>query len=265
MNRLYLLSGIAVCLLSYACSKTDGPVHSTSSQNVTFFAAASTTDAVTELTRLFTEETGILIKTSFASSGDLANQIEQGAPCGVFLSANTKWAAYLDDNGFCAQRVELLGNALVIVVPRHSTQDIQTPDDLASGAIRRIALGDPDSVPAGIYAKQALTALDLWDKVRPKVVRAADVRQALMYVETGEADAGMVYSTDAALTDSVRVACEVDPALTAPIRYPMLLIQHEAVSPAARKLFEYMQGKQALGVFERFGFKRLLTAPSPEQ
>jgi molybdate transport system substrate-binding protein len=148
-----------------------------------------------------------------------------------------------------------LGNQLVIVVPADSTLRIARPEDLLDERVRRLALGDVDSVPAGIYARQALTKLSLWEKLRGKVVNAADVRQALQFVQTGAADAGIVYATDGAVAKQVRVAAVIDSKLTEPIRYPLVLLKTGAKNPAAIELFEFLASDGAAAVFRKYGFQ----------
>ncbi len=222
---------------------------------VVLFAAASATDAVTEITAAFERETGTGVDCNFAASSALARQIETGAEADLFLSANEKWADVLQREGRIAMRVDLLGNVLVVVVPIDSRLAIGRLEDLTGADVARISLADPDSVPAGIYARQSLTRLGLWDRLQAKVVRGFDVRQALLFVERGEAEAGLVYATDAAISQAVRVALEIDPALSDPIRYPLALVKSGIERPAARQLFQYLQSDSASQVFRRFGFK----------
>ncbi len=221
------------------------------------FAAASATDAVTEITATFARETGTRVDCNFAASSALARQIETGAEADLFLSANERWADVLGKDGRIESRVDLLGNVLVVVVPAASRLEFESLKDLARGDVTRISLADPDSVPAGIYAKQALTRLGLWGRLESRVVRGFDVRQALLFVERGEAEAGMVYATDAAISSSVRVAFEVDPALVDPIRYPLALLKPGKNKEAALRLFRYLQTDPSKAVFRRFGFKVL--------
>ena len=118
---------------------------------------------------------------------------------------------------------DLLGNRLVIIVPAESTLKLRTPRDLAAETVKHLAVGDPASVPVGKYAKRAMEKLGLWDQLKSKIVAGADVRQALAYVETGEAEAGIVYATDAAISRKVKAACDISEKLTGPVRYPLVL------------------------------------------
>ncbi len=178
-------------------------------RGVLFFAAASATEAAARAAEAFEAQSGVAVATSFASSATLAQQVEAGAHAGVFLSAHGGWADTLEEAGLVIERTELLGNGLVLIVPRDSELTFGWPGDLDMNDVEFLALGDPDTVPAGIYAKEALANLGLWESLRAKVVRGMDVRQALLFVERGEADAGIVYATDAAMTDAVRIDAQL--------------------------------------------------------
>lgn len=224
------------------------------SPSIVVFAAASLTNALDEIRARFTEETGIAVQTSYGSSSTLARQIEKGAPADVFLSADVKWGDHLSDNGLVAQRRDLLGNRLVLIVPKDSTLTLRRPADLLTAGVDHLALGDPDSVPAGQYAKQAFKKLGLWDQLRAKVAAAEDVRHALAFVETGAAAAGVVYATDAAISKKVRVAFEIPESLTGPVRYPLVLLQSARNSDAAKSFYRYLASRDAASVFRKHGF-----------
>ncbi len=218
------------------------------------FAAASTANALEEMSDRFGKEHGIVIDTNFAASSTLAQQIENGAGADVFVSANETWADYLEERGLVAGRRDILGNRLVVITPAGSSTGVKKPEDLLDEKIRHVALADPDAVPAGIYAKQALVALGLWPQLEPKVVAGADVRQALSFVETGAAEAGIVYATDAAISPSARVAVRLGPELTEPICYSTVLLKAGEGDPAARSFFDYLTSPPAVRVFRRYGF-----------
>ena len=218
------------------------------------FAAASTTNAVDEIVGVFQQSHAVALKTNYASSSTLAQQIVNGAAAGVYLSANEKWADFLADRGMAPSRVELLTNSLVVVVPQASSLEIDRPEDLLTSRVEYLALGDPTHVPAGMYAKEALENLGLWEKLESKVVAGADVRQALSYVERGEAGAGIVYATDAAITDRVRVALAIASATNRPIRYSLVLTPTGSENPAAQSLFEFFRGAEAADIWQRHGF-----------
>ena len=172
----------------------------------------------------------------------------------IFISADVKWADHVEGKTPVVKRRNLLVNRLVIVVPSDISLKLAKPEDLLSGEVKHLALGDPDAVPVGRYAKQALTKLGIWEKLKGKVVPAEDVRQALTYVETGAAEAGIVYVTDAAISNKVKVVVEIPANLTEPVCYPVLLLQRGAGNKSAEAFYDYLGSPEATKVFERFGF-----------
>jgi molybdate transport system substrate-binding protein len=218
-------------------------------------AAASTTDAIEQVRAAFVRlHPAVTIRTSYGASSTLAQQINAGAEADIFLSASTEWADFLSGKKLIERRRDLLGNQLVIVVPADSPLDVKGPADLAQPKIRRLALADPKSVPAGIYARQALGNLNLWTQLEAKVAGAADVRQALHFVETRAAEAGIVYATDAAASRAVRMAARIDPKLSEPIHYPLALLKHGAGNPAAIAFHEFLSSLAAAAIFRQHGF-----------
>ncbi|SFI49522.1 molybdate transport system substrate-binding protein [Paenibacillus sp. UNC496MF] len=219
-------------------------------------AAASLTDALTELKPAFeAANDGIALTYNFGASGTLQKQIEQGAPADVFLSASDRNMDALLDQGLVdpAREGGLLGNELVVVVPAGTT-GARTLGDLAGGGVKRLAIGIPESVPAGGYAKEALTNAGLWGKLQPKTVQGKDVRQVLQYVETGNADAGFVYKTDALTSKKAGIAFVVDPGLHAPIRYPGGVLKASKHPAEAAAFYDYLRTRAAADVFAKYGF-----------
>jgi molybdate transport system substrate-binding protein len=223
-------------------------------KTIVVFAAASTTSAIDEIKQQFAKQAGVNIQTSYAASAPLAQQIVNGADADIFISADTKWADYLAEKKLVAQRRDALGNRLVIVVSNDLKLDIKKPEDLIVKSVEHIAIGEPDSVPAGKYAKQALIKLELWEKLKEKIVPAQDVRQALTFVETGAAEAGIVYATDAAISKKVKLAAEIPEKLTGPIRYPIVLLTQENRKPQAELFFRYLNSPEAIKIFKKYGF-----------
>ncbi len=227
---------------------------------VTVFAAASTTNALTEIGRMFTAKTGNPVRSSFASSSVLAKQVEQGAPANVFVSADTKWVDYLDSRKLLApgSRQDLLGNDLVLIAPLDSKLShlaLAKDTDLAAlldGG--RLAVGDPDHVPVGIYAKQALQAMGQWPALEPRLARAESVRAGLALVERGEAPLGIVYGTDAAISTKVKVVGVFPADLHDRIVYPVALVAGND-TPAAKAFLAYLSSPEAKAVFVKYGFK----------
>jgi molybdate transport system substrate-binding protein len=217
------------------------------------FAAASLTDALTEVDRGFEASSDTKVLLNLAASSDLARQIRAGAPADVFFSADRAQMGSLVDAGLVrsAEQVALLSNTLVVIVPRTSTLKLVRPEDLRQ--VRRLALADPAVVPAGVYARTWLESLDLWRELADRVVATLNVRAALDAVESENVDAGVVYRTDAALARRSRIAFEV-PADKGPrITYVVAPLSGTS-SPHARPFVRYLRSKAARTVFERHGF-----------
>jgi molybdate transport system substrate-binding protein len=229
-------------------------------QEVTVFAAASLTDAMKDISTKWAAAGHKPLVLSFGASSTLAKQIEQGAPANVFASADEKWMAFLADKQLIAAdtRKDLLGNDLVLVVaadkPQHVT--INKSFDLMGllGANGRLATGDPAHVPVGIYAEQALKKLGMWDSVSPKLARTDDVRAALLLVERGEAPAGIVYATDAAVSKSVMIAGTFPADSHDPVSYPFAVTK-SGDNAEARALLTFLSGATGRAVFSQRGFK----------
>jgi len=232
------------------------PAHA---DDVLVFAAASLTNALNDIGEQFAAKTGNKLVASYAASSTLAKQIEAGAPAQIFVSADLKWADYLSGKKLLdpASRVNLLGNALVLVAPADSTTgkiEITPQTDFAALAeTGRIATGDPDSVPVGLYFRQAMERGGQWDKVARRLARAESVRAALALVERGEVPFGVVYATDAAVSPKVKVVGVFPETMHDPILYPFALVVGNQ-SPAAQAFLAYLQGDAARAVFSKYGF-----------
>ena len=229
-------------------------------QELTVFAAASLTDAMKDISTLWMRAGHPALRMSFGSSSTLARQIEQGAPANLFASADEKWMDYLAEKALivAGTRKDLLGNDLVLVVPADHPQHVSIDPgfDLSAllGPGGRLAVGDPAHVPVGLYAEQALKKLGLWDSVSNRLARTDDVRSGLLLVERGEAPAGIVYATDAAVSKNVMVAGTFPDSSHDPVSYPFALIKSGDTADA-RALLAFLAGPQAHTVFMRRGFK----------
>jgi len=223
---------------------------------ITVFAAASLTDGLGEIARNYQNKTGDRIEFNFAASSLLEKQIEEGAPADIFFSADEAKMDALEKKGLVEKKTRRsrLSNSLVIVVAADSPLSIKSPKDLTGEKIGHVALADPQSVPAGIYAREYLNKIHLWDQIAPKVVPMGNVRAALAAVESGDAEAGIVYKTDAAISKKVRVACAVPRQDGPKISYPMAMMKEARDPKAARAFLEYLDSDAAGRVFERFGF-----------
>lgn len=217
-------------------------------------AAASLTDVLRDLGGVYEKETGGRVVFNFGASNLLARQIEEGAPADVFVSADELRMNQLIERGLVRKRDrhELVRNTLVLVVPTDSTLSLKRPADLRS--VRRLALADPRSVPAGIYAKEYLTRLNLWTRIAPKVVPLDNVRAALAVVESGNADAAFVYRTDAMISPRVRVAFAVPLAQGPKIVYPVAVLAEAREPDEARRFVSFLRSPRAKAKFRRYGF-----------
>ncbi len=226
---------------------------------ITVFAAASLTNAMQDIAKEYKKEKNVDVVSSFASSSTLARQIEAGAPADLFISADQKWMDYAVDKKSIdtATRKTLLGNSLVVVAPKASEQGdvtINAKTDwtrLLNGG--RLAVGDPDHVPAGIYAKEALQKLGAWDTLSPKLAPAEDVRGALALVERSEAPLGIVYGSDAVASKGVKVVGTFPEDSHQKVEYPLAITDgHKNATVTA--FYDYLQGPQASAIFKRYGF-----------
>jgi molybdate transport system substrate-binding protein len=223
---------------------------------LTVSAAASLTDALKEIQNLYEQKKKVKLNLNLGASGSLQQQIEQGAPVDLFLSASVNNMNPLVAKGLvdADKQLSIMTNELVLIVPADDRNAVRKPDDLKQEALRRIAIGEPAIVPAGSYVKEALTTLQLWDILRPKIVLTKDVRQVLAYVESGNADAGFVYRTDALGSARVKIAFAPDAALYSPVEYPAGVIASSKHPKEAQALYEYLQSREAVDVFVRYGF-----------
>jgi molybdate transport system substrate-binding protein len=229
----------------------------TSSQPLLVFAAASLADVMDEVSVAYTRKTGQPVKLSYAASSVLARQVEAGARADIFFSADTDWMDYLQDRKLIDRptRTDLLGNRLVLVAPAKSGLELKIAPGfpiVAALGKQRLSTGDPDSVPAGKYARTALTSLGVWNDIADRLIRAENVRAALTFVSRGEAPLGIVYETDALIDKGVRVV-DVFPASShLPIIYPVAATA--TAKPAGKQFITYLQSDTALVAFKRYGF-----------
>lgn len=223
---------------------------------ITVFAAASLTDALKAIAANYERQSSDRIVFDFAASSTCARQIEDGAPADIFFSADEALMNRLAKKGLInpATRKSILGNSLVIAIPRDSTQQIKSASDLTNANVKLIAVADPKAVPAGVYAKAWLKKLRLWSVIEPKVIPTENVRAALAAVASDNVDAGIVYKTDAAISKRVKIAYEVPRADGPDISYPMALTKNSPQPEAAKKFLNYLSSKEAGQVFVRYGF-----------
>jgi len=232
---------------------------------VTVSAAISLTNALEAVAKAYADAGGGPIRFNFAGSNVLARRLVNGAPADLFISADAAQMDVAAQSGAIdnASRVDLLGNRLAIVAPPQSAggSQIRSLDDLLRPDVKRIALGDPSAVPAGVYARNYLRAAGIWTRLEPKIVHVANVRAALTVVENGSADAAIVYETDAALSTSIVTAFVVAGPDAPRIVYPAAVVARSRQPEAARRFLSFLHSSAASTIFRRFGFSPLATAP----
>lgn len=251
-----LIAALAVALPAWA-------------DEVVVLAAASLKNALDDAAAAFEQKHGDAVKVSYAASSALAKQIEEGAPADIFISADLDWMNYLDTRKLIkpATRVNLLGNKLVLIAPAGSTAAIDIKPGFALtpylGADGRLAMADPDAVPAGKYGKAALEKLGAWAGVQNRIAAAADVRAALRFVALGDAPLGIVYATDAAAEPRVRIVAPFPPESYPPIIYPAAIVASSG-KEAAVSFLDFLHSPEAAPFFKKQGFTLLgatLTRP----
>lgn len=248
--RILRLASLLLALIATLPVRAEPPVR--------ILAAVSTTNVLTEVIQAFTTREKIEVIPVFAASSALAKQVENGAPANLFLSADERWMDYLSDRRLivASSRADLLGSRLVLIAPADSmTKLVIAPGFPLAAALGdgRLAVGDPDHVPAGAYAKAALESLKVWPAVEGKLARTDSVRGVLAFVERGEAPFGIVYSTDAAISRKVRIVGEFPEASHPPVRYPVALVAGQD-GAAARTFLTFLRSAEARAIFQRHGF-----------
>ena len=220
-------------------------------------AAASLQKALEEITPLYTQTNpNQTINYNFAASGALQQQIEQGAPVDVFISAAEKQMKTLQEKGLLVAETQkdLLTNQLVLITPNSIPGSVTDFRQLVKPEVKRIAIGEPRSVPVGQYATEVFKNLGILAQVQAKFVFGNNVKAVLTATETGEVDAGIVYFTDAKGSDKVTVAATADRQLHSPIRYPIAVLKSSKLLDASKRFVEFLQSDLAKAVFEKYGF-----------
>lgn len=220
-------------------------------------AAASLKDALEEIQPVYQgKNPQIHLNFSFASSGALQTQIEQGAPADIFFSAAEKQMNNLEEKKLILTdtRKSLLKNQLVLILPKKSALSIASFTDLTDASVKRIGIGAPESVPAGQYAKQSFTHIGIWNKIENKLVFGTNVRTILTYVETGNVDAGLVYRTDTVVSDQVKIVAVAPEGSHTPIIYPAAVLAESKQIEAAKAFLTYLTTPESITVFEKYGF-----------
>lgn len=245
-----ILLGIVLLFITGCGQSGDG-------EKILVSAAASLSGVLSELTDAFNEEyPNTTVTMNYGASGKLAQQIRQGAPVDVFLSANERWMDSLEKKDMIipGTRTDFTENKLVLVAGENSDITIDSLKDLAQINLDQIAIGNPKSVPAGNYAKQALTTVGIWDELDGQLVHAKDVRQVLTYVESGNTDIGFVYISDLKRSELVKKILVIDPSLYDTIKYPAAVVSVSENKEKAKAFVEFLKTRKAQSILKKYGF-----------
>lgn len=267
LKRLSSLSwlfalGLAVFLLGCGISSQTEPSKNETQahkQEIIVSAAASLKDSLTEIEKLYSyEKPDVKVTFNFGGSGMLQQQIEQGAPADLFISAGESQIKALNQTGLLVKDsvVNLVGNDLVVIAGKENNE-VNALQDLTKSSVQHVSIGTPESVPAGKYAQESLIKLNLWDNLQSKTVLAKDATQVLSYVETGNAEAGIVYKSDAQGSEKVKVVMSLPSGSHSAIVYPAGVVAASKNQQAADDFLEYLQSSEALKVFRKYGFSTL--------
>ena len=245
-----------ICLLSVLVLLSGCATDKQKPIELSVFAAISLTDALGEIGAAFTAKTGTKVYYNFEASTTLQRQLEKGASADIFISASPRQVVALETNGLleAGSRHDLLTNRLVLVSDETAGLSVKTPDSLAMPDISRIAIGHPNIVPAGTYAKEALTYFGLWETLHPKLIFGLDVRATLAYVTAGNVDIAIVYKTDTTLTEDIKVLYELPPEAYTLIVYPAVVMKDSPRKQLARRFITYLQSMESGKIFEKHGF-----------
>ncbi len=250
------LSMVCAAMAVLIALSTAGTASAAQKPTIQVSAAISLTDALYAIKKVYAEkEPGVELYFNFGSSGLVQKQIEEGAPVDLFISAGKRQMDALASQGLIIpdSRTDLLGNELVLLVAREKKDKIKGFADLIRNAAS-FSIGQPEIVPAGKYAKEALVNMKLWNVLEKRIVFAKDVRQVLAYVDSGNVDAGLVYRTDAHLAKSAILVALAPKGSYTPIVYPMAEIKSSKNHAATRKFMAFLRSSQAAGIFSRYGF-----------
>ena len=257
MKKIISIALSVVLAMSVLVLAGCGSEETADKPEVTVLAAASLTDSLDEIIAEYEKDADCTITPSYAGSGDLVQQIEGGAPCDIFISASKANMDQLEDGGYidAETRQDMLTNTLTLIAAAEK-KDAVSMDSLTSDEVGTIAVGEPETVPAGKYASQVFDNMKIADQLTDKIVYAKDVRAVLNYVETGDADCGFVYKTDALLLDEENgvIIEDVDSSLHDPIVYPAAIMKEAPQAESAADFYEFLQTDFAKEVFEKYGF-----------
>ncbi len=255
--RIGATVALATAILLAACGRVSPEATGDDGRRVHVLAAASLANLLESLAADLERVAGGPVVVVTGGSSTVARQAMAGADCDILLSADAAWIDELDARGLVAERRPLPGNGLVVIVPAGAAvmADATAAATLQRSAVRRIAIADPEAVPAGRHARRALEHAGLWDAVQSRLVPAGNVRVALTWVEAATVDAGIVYATDAMVSDRARVAAPLPPDPAHPVRGAAALLPAGSDHPGARRVWDFLAGPEAMAAFERLGFQ----------
>lgn len=267
MKKLMYATLLVLFIVLAGCSgKSDQnstPKETTSSEKpssdqkeLTISAAVSLTDALEEMQKTFEKEHQVTLKFNLGSSGILAQQIEQGAPADIFISANEDWMDKLEEKKLILEgtRKNITENRIVLVTSKDHPANVNKIADIKADNAGQIAIGNPESVPAGKYTKEVLEHLKKWDELEKSFIMAKDVRQVLTYTETGNANLGFVYASDAEVSDKVTVLDTADVSLHDPIIYPGAVVADTKNKETAKAFMDYLESDKGQEILKKYGF-----------
>lgn len=259
-NGIVLVALLSMVFALAGCQSTTKEEAKSEPVALTVSAAASLKDAMAEIQALYLkEEPNTTLTLNFGSSGSLAQQIQQGAAVDVFMPASTKDMTTLKDGNLLNNDTlkNILGNEVVLVVPKDSTTTVTDFAQVAEPSITKIGIGEPTSVPAGQYAVDVFTFYNVMDQITEKIIYGKDVKEVLTWVETGNVDAGVVYSTDAKASSAVKVVATAAAESHKPIVYPAAVIKASKNPDAAAAFVDFLSSDAAKAVFVKYGFTAL--------
>lgn len=255
MKKIMIILLLCMSILFIGCSDKN-----TSKEKVTLTisAAVSLTDALEEIKEIYEKNNSVELTFNLGGSGTLAQQIQQGAPTDVFISANQQWMDTLEEEDLIntSTRSDVTGNNLVLITQKSSSIAYQSFSEIASEDVEKVAIGNPESVPAGKYTEEILHNLNLWDELEDKLVYAKDVRQVLTYVETGNTEIGFVYESDALSSDDIKILATAEKGLHEPIIYPMAVIDDTKHTEEAADFVLFMKTDEAQEILAKHGFRK---------
>lgn len=265
-KNIFITLFIAIILLFAGCSSTSDDSSKAEGQqdesqeevSLTVSAAVSLTDALEEIQELYNKNNNVEFTFDLDSSGSLAKRIQQGAPVDVFISANQKWMDTLEEEGeiLTETREDVTGNNLVLITGEDSPLKYESFEDISVEDVEQIALGEPESVPAGGYTKEILTNLQIWDDLESIMVFGKNVRSVLTYVETGDVEIGFVYESDALSSDKIKVLATAPEGTHEPIIYPGAVVADTDVEETAKEFLDFMTTDAAQDILAKHGFNK---------